>query len=128
VVRCPGSVNQKTGKRAEVEFHEGLGKNIEDLAPLAAPETEPVRPIENNRNLSNVLPHLTVTARRYILDGVETPGRHSAAFHAAKLLKELGVPYEAARAWIKNGAWLCKPTDKQFRDDVEHTIRRLYGV
>jgi len=128
VVRCPGSINQKTGAQSVVEYWQGEGKSIGELFNLECATPERAHPLQNSTSLSDVLPHLTATARKFILDGVESPGRHSACFHTAKLMKELAVPESAARRWVMSGANICRPHDNSFVHDAAVTLEKVYAT
>lgn len=110
VVRCPGSVNQRTGKRAVVER---LAPDLprftsDDLMPYISPEPEPViAQFTESVRFIDVLPHLNGRARQFIQSGVESPGRHAACFATCKQLHELGLPRATAEHWVKLGASRC---------------------
>ena len=145
VVRCPGSVNQKTGKRSEIIstirerehfYSEGsriwreltlTAKRVLDFTP-PAPESA-VR-AKNPSNLLAVLPHLTIRARAFILRGAESPGRHTACYAACLSLKEAGVPEPNALEWLCWGADRCwdeagmtRPLEHSF---VRRVVREAY--
>jgi hypothetical protein len=145
VVRCPGSVNQKTGRRAVVErVANGPGLDVSVLlrynqAPISQ---EIVKPFET-ANLLGILPHLNVRARTFILEGAASPGRHSACFATAKNLNELGVPRDRTFEWLLIGAGRCvdlwvswkylegvgpmgrlKPLPQS---EVERIVKQVYG-
>jgi hypothetical protein len=138
-VRCPGSINQKTGKRAAVEVTPKQdGGILQLIAPYADKEQEfEYKPIvlESNANLTEVIPHLNGRARQFLLDGVQSPGRHNACFATCKNLYELGVPAELAFHWLCLGADKCRGLDKwggPFKKpldirDVRATWARVYG-
>ena len=128
VVRCPGSINQKTGKRSVVEFMNAAGKEYRDLVGLAAPPPDPTPMLQDATSLVDVLPHLTIKAKRFLLEGIDSPGRHAACWHTTKLLHELGVPAETAREWVMRGAFLCRPHDNEFVREAMTIVRRTYGT
>jgi hypothetical protein len=110
VVRCPGSVNQKTGRRAVVEhIAAGPGIGVSEMMrynmPLTATEVTILR--ENKLNLLQALPHLNIRARTFILEGASSPGRHSACYATAKNLHELGVQRDRTFEWLLIGAGKC---------------------
>lgn len=131
VVRCPGSVNQKTGARSVVlsvvDSRTGhrwpLPADLVRFA-VAKPEPAPI-PSSEIRNLADVLSHLTVRARTFILYGAESPGRHSACYATCKTLYELGVPVDRASDWLSIGARNCSPCLDTY--DVERVIKQVYG-
>jgi hypothetical protein len=136
VVRCPGSVNQKTGRRAVVE-HVAAGPGI-DVSVLmryntTAVEYTPQAPAETS-NLLSILPHLNVRARTFILEGAASPGRHSACYATCKNLQELGVPRERAFEWLIMGARRCWEAVKIEwegrslpQSEVERIVKQVYG-
>ena len=110
VVRCPGSMNQKTGRRAVVEHMSQDSTDVRDISRYSVPDTEHWTnglKLENPQSLSDILPHLTVTARRFILEGVRSPGRHTACWSTAMTLKSLGVPAPKALEWLMVGSHKC---------------------
>jgi hypothetical protein len=131
VVRCPGTINQKSGRMAVYEFGSGKGHTVNTLLKYRLVPEPVTAPAKNTANLSDIMPHLTVTARRFILDGVETPGRHSAVYHTAKLLRELGVSYDKAMDWMYAGGLRCRPSimmDPKFHRDLVNTVKGEYGI
>jgi len=112
VVRCPGSINWKTGRRARVlqtptaylphEHIFGFYRPVQPVAPLS------VSVAEESANLRMLRPHLTHTARQFLLHGVSEPGRHAAAFAAAACLRDLGIEVETAAEWVAVGAVKCR--------------------
>jgi hypothetical protein len=140
VVRCPGSVNQKTGRLAVVE-HVAAGPELDVSAllrynlPLVSQEI--VKPFETS-NLLDILPHLNVRARTFILEGASSPGRHNACYATAKNLHELGVPHDRAFEWLLIGAgkshtgWPSELPAFEFshplsQSEVERIVKQVYG-
>jgi hypothetical protein len=87
-------------------------------------------------NLLDALPHLNVRARTFILEGVVSPGRHSAAFATAKNLHELGVPEDRALEWLLIGAGKCwmnngmkwlVGTHPLETSEVQRIVKQVYG-
>jgi hypothetical protein len=131
VVRCPGSVNQRTGRRSTVENVSTQLVDIEELAPYAAqaPQPQAVARLEKTSNLYDVLPHLNVRARTFILEGAESPGRHSACYATCQNLQELGVPAYKALNWCGIGAMKCWEVDlvnPLSEHDVMKIVRQVY--
>lgn len=127
VVRCPGSVNQKTGRRATVEHIAEKGIDIEALlcynTPLA--ETPSCRRCYSDATLMETLPHMNITARKFILEGASSPGRHTACFATAKNLQELGVSRDRAFEWLLIGAGKC--WGKEWRTNGWILEQEMYG-
>ena len=138
VVRCPGSVNQKTGKRSEVlELKQpGYGVAWHAFEQYEVPAyTAPAAPIlKDSADLLTVLPHLNINARRFILEGVSSPGRHRACYATCKTLHELGVPAGRALEWLLIGAgksYECAPHIRPKPLDipeVQRIVERVYQV
>lgn len=127
VVRCPGSVNTKTGQRAKVRDAGEVIRAHDTILAQAGPPPEPVMvpPYTNLTNLLDVLPHLNGSSRGFLLQGTSTPGRHSRAFSSAKNLQELGVPGEVAEGWLSVGASRCSPPLPV--GDVRRIVRQVFG-
>lgn len=127
VVRCPGSVNQRTGQRACFEAMLG-GKLIAptDLEQFIAPPPPPLaEPIES-ANLLEVIPHLNGVSRMFLLIGVESPGRHRACYSTCMNLHELGVPRERTRNWLSYGASIC--SEPLTEREVFRIVDQVYGM
>jgi len=133
VVRCPGSINQKTGKMASVISYPDRVPlkpyHLEAIAKEYTPPDPPVKDVPERRSdISWVLPHLTVLAKEFLFNGVERPGRHAACYHTIKLLHELGVPELVALEWVFLGVAKCRPTDDIDRliSHARRTVRSIY--
>lgn len=126
VVRCPGSLNVKTGLRAHILSRETAGLDPSLLAPFeyAAPPEPTVVALPKNLNLFALYPHLTGLAIEFLADGIDAGGRHKAAHATAKSLEEIGVDYARALSLVMRGALRCRPPLS--RRDVERTVRDVY--
>lgn len=95
VMRCPGTYNQKTGRMASLsngstETYAGIAglmvlgtpKQLLDRAEATLPPGVPWQ---------IVFPLLNVSAKRYISEGQPEPGRHKAAFAAARAMFDVGL-------------------------------------
>lgn len=111
LARLPGSVNQKTGKKASIIsrgspvpalFLFPFDEEVVDA--VAAPPPRALR-----TKWPEIAVHLTRTAQEYITLGSEEPGRHRAAFATAKSLKEACVEPEVALHLLLLGAGRCAP-------------------
>lgn len=109
VARCPGTVNSKTGREARI-----ISMPSEQLDPqeilryaecIAGREPAHVE----FQNLSQLLPHLTETAARFLTEGIISPGRHSACYATARSLAESGVPIDRAMGLVLQAAHVCRP-------------------
>ena len=143
VVRCPGSVNQRTGRRATLEEYPYGMPLIEPsvIAKYADVVTLPPEPLPKGefKNLLDLLPHLNVRARTFILEGAESPGRHKACYATCKNMQELGVPAEEAEEWLTYGARTCwrgwnvrEPnlayaSDPLSSSEVERIVKQVYS-
>lgn len=131
VVRCPGSVNQKSGRRATLDhISRALMPQAEylDFEEPAALPPETSAASTKLTSFEAVLPYLTVTSRRFFLEGISHPGRHSAAFHATKQLWELGVAEGTAALWVSAGARACRPSDDGIIEDAARNLHRIYST
>jgi len=112
VARLPGSINQKTQTQATV-----LVKGSATLEPAQLLAFDPGPPpevtvpthIKSATALGYVLPYASARAAKYLTDGVESPGRHAAAFAAAASLADLSIPEDVAATWVAEGGALCRP-------------------
>lgn len=111
VARMPWSVNQKTKQTAYI-----LSQGASRLDPGLLFEFDPGPPdnshlpdLNSTTSLGYVLPYVTLTAARFLSDGVPSPGRHAAAYAAASSLRELNVPKETTELWVTKGGLCCDP-------------------
>lgn len=132
VMRCPGTVNIKTGRMASfVHVHSerlyGLAQNLVNGTPKNAMEDpEPPSGIAVGSPWQDVYPHLTRMAQVYLSFGQEEPGRHKVMWHTARKLKELGCSREEAGKALR---WANRLKGKEAalpRDQVEHALNTAY--
>lgn len=131
VVRLPGSVNHKTGFHAHI-IEPGARVSLAP-APNRFPETfglgfrtwsvEPVAP-QDSLTLDKVWSHLSVTARRFIADGVDEPGRHAACFASAASLREAGMVERSTLRILRTVALRCGPPLPPA--EVDRCVRNAY--
>jgi hypothetical protein len=125
VVRCPGSVNQRTGRRSAVEH---VSKSAVDPAEIQKYQRqefvrEPAAVLPENVNLLQLLPHLNVRARTFILGGAEPGERHRACYATCKNMHELGVSSGRAFDLLMIGnTW----TGLEKRE-VKKVVEQVYG-
>lgn len=126
VARPPGSYNTKTGRIAQLLQVATRRSDPKGIMELAASFVQPVapEPVTKISNLISVLAHLTETAATFICEGYREPGRHKACYATARNLKELGVDFEQAHAWIERGASLCSPRLSDFARVVKQVYER----
>lgn len=130
VVRCPGSINQRNGLRAEIHHRllkpkKGL-MEVDDLLRSYPPKPKPEVVLPLNADLTNlnaVWPHLKATHRMF-LHGKITEERHSAFYATAKTLHELGVSKENAITWLALGALNCGLNDTRY---MNRTVDQIFG-
>lgn len=127
IVRCPGTINTKTGKRARLVRLQGdraiEAERILSLAGPAPPEPEPIIG-EKCSNLNHVAPHLNERARQFLRMGVTEGERHKSAYAAAANLRELGIPFDVAIHWIRRGGRKCYP--KLYSMECDHAAREAW--
>lgn len=113
LIRAPMSINQKTGTKVEVlETLELPPINPTSfLERFAAQEKfEPAaKPPHPSLKWWKSFHLLTVTAKRFIVEGVSEPGRHSAAYATAASLRDAGIAHNVAERLILHGAVRCTP-------------------
>lgn len=110
VARAPGSINQKTGRKASlVSKGDGSRLGVGSILVFDPGEPEEVSQAPNTSKLSDVVSYLTLKAVKFLTEGETEPGRHAAAFAAAASLRDQGVPVENALAWVTRGGSLCDP-------------------
>lgn len=112
VARCPGTVNHKTGRVARI-----LSLPTDQLDPQRILDHMPKgEELPNHRgqgapedSLSRLLPSLTETASRFLVEGHVSPGRHTSCYAAARSLCEAGIPLDRALALTLRGGELSQP-------------------
>ena len=134
VMRCPGTVNIKTGRVSSfvhVTDHRftGLAQALVDGTPKAAME-DPELPegLAVGLPWQDVYPHLTRMAQMYLSFGQEEPGRHKVMWHTARKLQELGVSREEVRKALR---WANRLQGKEAKlplDQVEHALSTAFGA
>lgn len=126
-VRCPGSINQRTGLRAKILAQAAGAWQPVEPPPIVRQEVSSCQ-FSANPTLREVLPHLNMRnlkAYRFLIEGQEHPGRRAACFTLIKTLSEIGIDAERAMRWAMIGAERSNPelTLKQ----VLKIIRQVYG-
>lgn len=113
VARCPGTLNTKSGRLAEILTRYSAWpltpfspRRILDAFP---PEEDLHTPIVGPVPHKGIIPYLSERAANFFTDGVTEPGRHAAAYALAASLRELGVPREEALSMVVSGGSLCRP-------------------
>lgn len=134
VMRCPGTVNIKTGRVSEFihatdYVYEGLAQELIKGTPKNAMENpDPPQGIAKGQPWQDVFVHLTRSAQLYLSLGKEEPGRHKVMWHTARNLQEMGCSREESRKALR---WANKLRGKESalpHDQVEHALDTAYGT
>lgn len=134
VMRCPGTINIKTGREAQfIEATDYVQRGLAHLLvtgtpPKALRDPTPTKGVAAGQTWQRVFPHLTRMAQLYLSQGQEEPGRHKVMWHTAKKLQELGVLREEARKALR---WANKLKGKEEAlptDQIEHALDTAYGT
>jgi hypothetical protein len=134
VMRCPGTVNIKTGKTAtfivaSIEVFVGLSTLLVNGTPeptFAIPDGP--SGLAADITWQDAFPHLTKMAQDYLRFGQEEPGRHKVMWHTAKKLQEIGCYREEARKALR---WANRLRGKEAKlppDQVEHALDTAFGA
>ena len=132
VMRCPGTVNQKTGRLARfiVESDE-VFTGLASLLTVGTPQNllieVPPTPVVPGRSWQKVFGHLTVMAQNYLLHGQVEPGRHKVVWHTAKKLREVGCTVEETRKALARANRLRGEDNELSGEDIEHALKTAYG-
>ena len=133
VMRCPGTVNVKTGRRAKfIHASDIVFKGLASLLTVGTPKTSMVDPepveLKPGQPWQLVFPHLTRMAQTYLTQGQAEPGRHKVMWHTAKKLKEVGVTRAEARRALRHANKLKGEKEKLPPDQVNHALATAYGA
>jgi len=129
LMRCPGTLNTKTGRQTtllqEGKSHIGLTK----LLIVGTPPEEFTQPetstLPEGAAWALAFPHLTLKAKKFLIEGWEEPGRHDAMWHTARKLYELGINKDQAREALCYGNVMCRPKPLSDRD-IEHALASAF--
>jgi hypothetical protein len=133
LMRCPGTVNMKTGRRTFIRDHGSphlyLGGTIMGIDPkyfqqVTAPMPEDVHLVGKPWQLA--IPHLTIKAQSYLLTGAVEPGRHSVMWHTARCLAERGITIEQTRAALTWANGRRGEENELTPKDIEHALDTAY--
>lgn len=133
VMRCPGTVNEKTGR--ETRFVCTSPNIFLDLTAriMAVPKSALVDPpsvatVKVGTKWQKVFHLLTRTAQTYLTLGQEEPGRHKAMWCTAKKLQEIGIERAEARRALSRANKL-QGSDQALPDDqIDAALKSAYGV
>lgn len=128
VVRLPGTKNIRTSRPALIvekgEPSASLWSALVALDPgealAGAPELA-----DSHDSYKQVWESLTALSQDFITHGVTYPGRHSALWHTADVLRREGLTREAAGRALWMGASYCNPA--LVWADVEYALGRTFG-
>lgn len=131
-MRMPGTFNQKTGRMARVvEAGDGPIGGLAHILISITPKdklVDPPPPVVRRGVPWQLLAHqLTLTARNYLTQGQEEPGRHKAMWHAAKKLSELGLTRESARAALMKADRLRGEANALGAEAVDHALDTAFN-
>lgn len=131
-MRMPGTYNQKTGRMAcIVEPSDAVFRGLDVLMTTGVPEKvliEPdVVPIKAGLPWQMAMHRLTLSAKKYLKEGQEEPGRHKAMWHAAKKLHELGVSRSEARKALTKANSLKGESQELSPKEIEHALDTAEG-
>lgn len=111
VMRCPGTINQKTGRMARLvnsgNEHYGLAALLITGTPKEVFYEPP--PSVEGRTWQQAKPSLTRTASDFLRDGHEEPGRHKTAVATVLSLRDSGVSSDEALKAVIWGNRKCRP-------------------
>lgn len=141
VMRCPGTLNTKTGKSAllivpSAEMYVGLAKQLVKAVPPDLFKPVPITTMPAGTPWQQVFVHLTIRAQKYLTEGKDEPGRHDTMFHTALCLAERGLDRDEVRRALQNGneRWDALHPGAEMTlqpSDIEHALdtafRRLHG-
>jgi len=134
VMRCPGTVNLKTGRLATFDHctpdvFGGLATLLTTGTPKdKVSDPEPPTGVVPGQRWQMVFHLLTRMAQTYLMTGQEEPGRHKVVWHTAKKLAEVGVTREEARRAIRRANKLKGPDEVLPDDQIEHALDTAFPV
>jgi hypothetical protein len=130
LMRCPGTVNQKTGRPTSI-VQPGDGPCL-GLASLlvsgtpAAVYTEPDVTAVAGRTWQLAFSDLTKTAQTYLQNGQEEPTRHKVMWHTARKMMEVGCTREETRKALTRANSLCGEDQELSPEEIEHALDTAY--
>jgi hypothetical protein len=132
-MRMPGTFNQKTGRMARIIQYttmvfEGLAEVLVKGTPeskLVEPDVVPIAP---GLPWQMAMHRLTLSAKTYLKEGQEEPGRHKMMWHAARKLHELGVSRAEARKALAQANALRGEDQALSPEEIEHALDTAEGT
>ena len=132
VMRCPGTVNTKTGRVAKIRHthvdpYPTLGPTI-----LSVPSSALVDPVGDTTQLvgkswQEAFPYLTRKAQSYLLEGKEDPGRHETLWHTLQKFQEIGLDVTQAQAAVYHADKLRGEQYELGKLELDKVIKQVYG-
>jgi hypothetical protein len=132
VMRCPGTINMKTGRQATVingltDVYSTLGMELIAQTPEKALAYEPSGVVSSSKTWQEATPLLTNASRNYLLRGKSEPGRHTAMWHLVRNLWEHGLVQEQAEAAAAYANMQRGEDEALSAIEVEKIITQVYG-
>lgn len=132
VMRCPGTMNVKTGRRASIlsgqQFiHGGLATLLVTGVPPEKFRVDPVPSLPAGSEWQDVFVHLTVKAQSYLTRGKVDPGRHETMWHTARNLAERGLTRDATRRALQWANSRQGPDKELTIADIDHALDTAFS-
>lgn len=131
VMRCPGTINQKSGRLSRVVVpsrivYYGLSGELKRQVPDTSLVTAHVVNIVPGQRWQKVWPYLTRSAQTYVTEGQCEPGRHKVMWHTIQKFHELGVTRGEAQRAVRRANTL-KGKQEELRDqEIEDRLKYVY--
>lgn len=131
-MRMPGTFNQKTGRMATIVEPSAVSfAGLATLLTVGTPDEvkiEPdVIPIKAGLPWQMATHRLTLTAKKYLKEGQEEPGRHKVMWHTARKLHELGVSRAEARKALTQANKKRGESQELSPEEIEHALDTAEG-
>lgn len=131
-MRMPGTFNQKTGRMATIiepcgEIYHGLATILAAGTPSEKLIEPPQIPIAPGMPWQMAMHRLTLSAKKYLKEGQEEPGRHKIMWHTARKLHELGVSRVEARKALVHANKLKGASEALSPEEIEHALDTAEG-
>jgi hypothetical protein len=132
VMRCPGTINVKTGRVASLvvvteEAHHGLAHLLVIGTPERVFDEPEPGELAPGTPWQLVFTKLTLKAQRYLTEGKEDPGRHETMWHVCKKLQEVGIDKNEARRALQYANNLLGPDLALPAEQIETDLNQVYG-
>jgi hypothetical protein len=133
VMRCPGSINVKTGRMSKfINVTDRVFVGLAQLLTVGTPtsamsDPESPKDVVAGQSWQMVFPHLTMMAQVYLTQGQAEPGRHKVMWHTAKKFRELGVSRREASRALKWANRLQGEEEELPTDQITHALDTAYN-